>query len=136
MKYSMLTWSRTLLLGLALSSSTVLNGCVTKASADARAREAFLAGQHQAMQQSQMRQAQTQIHGPTVTFVGPVRNSLLPWNIDLTLAKAFVAAGYYAPTDPQAIIIVREGREIPVDVKGLLGGQDIPLQPQDVIEVR
>jgi hypothetical protein len=116
--------------------SSLLAGCVSKATADARAREAFLAGQRQAMQQSLTQQAQTQIHGPTVTFVGPVKHSLLPWTIDLTLAKAFIAAEYYPPTEPRAIVIVREGREIPVDVKKLLAGQDLPLQAQDVIEVR
>src|SRR5215471_4462620 len=98
------------LLALLASILTVVpfTSCVSKAAANAQARAAFLAGQQQAMQQAQMRQAQTQIHGPTVTFVGPLKNSLLPWTADLTLAKAFVAADYYGPTDPQQIVIVRE----------------------------
>jgi hypothetical protein len=108
-----------------------LTGCISKSKADEQARAAFLAGRQQAIQE--MRQSQAQ--GPTVTLVGAVRAPLIPWTMDLTLAKAIVAAGYYSNTDPTRIVIVREGREIPVDPKKLLAGEDIPLQPRDVIEI-
>ena len=76
---------------------------------------------------------QTQLQGPTVTVVGEVRNPLVRWTLDLTLAKAVVEAQYYGRTDPTRIVIQRDGKEIPCDPKKLLQGQDIPLQPNDVI---
>jgi hypothetical protein len=108
-----------------------LSGCISKAKADAQARAAFLAGRQQAIQE--MRQTQTA--GPTVTLIGAVRTPLIPWTIDLTLARALVAAGYYSNTDPTQIVIVRDAQQIPVDPKKLLAGEDVPLQPRDVIEI-
>ena len=117
-----------LALALALGSS----GCISKSKAEAQAHAAFVAGEQQAMER--MRQAQVQ--GPTVTFVGPVRNSLVPWTAELTLAKAIVAADYFATKDPNEIIIPRGGEEIRVDPKSLLGGEDVPLQPRDIVELK
>lgn len=123
-------WSFAGLLGLALACS--LSGCVSKGAAQAEARAAFVAGQQQAMRNMIEKQAE----GPTVTFVGPVRNVLVPWNAQLTLAKAVVAADYFGQGDPSAIIIRRDGQEIPVDPKKLLGGEDVPLLPRDIVEIR
>src|SRR5262249_27143686 len=58
-----------------------LNGCVTKAAAKAQAREAFVAGQQQAMARMPQN-APTQ--GPSITVIGPVKNGLIPWTEDLT----------------------------------------------------
>lgn len=109
-----------------------LSGCVSKTAAQAQARAAFLAGQQQAMQTMIERQAE----GPTVTFVGPVRNILVPWTANLTLAKAVVAADYFGKGDPHEIIICRSGQQIPVDPKQLLAGEDVPLMPRDVVEIK
>src|SRR5260221_8335889 len=68
-----------------------LTGCVTKSKAKADAREAFIAGQQQAMAMARLQQAQ----GPTVTVVGQGRNKIIPWTQDLTLAQAIVNAGYF-----------------------------------------
>ncbi len=81
-----------------------------------------------------MRQAQAL--GPTVTFIGPVRNTLVPWSAELTLAKAIVAADYLGPNDPTEIIIRRGGEEIRLDPKKLLGGEDVPLLPRDIVELK
>jgi hypothetical protein len=105
-------------------------GCVSKAAADARARAAFLAGQQQAMQRMQMEARQ-----PRVTVLGEVRNAVIPWTADLTLAKVIVAASYYGKTDPRLIIIQRNGQELHYDPNDLLKGQDIPMQPGDVVEI-
>src|SRR5216684_6622525 len=93
--------------------SMLLTGCVSKSKADARARAAFFAGQQQAAQITR----QTQLQGPTVTVLGEVRNALVRWTVDLTLAKAVIAADYYGPTDPVEIVIQRDGKEIPCDPK-------------------
>lgn len=107
-------------------------GCMTKAKADAQARAAFVAGQQQAMQ----RMLQAQAVGPTVTFMGPVRNTFVPWTPELTLAKALVAASYLPPKDPSQIIIRRGGQEITVDPAKLLAGEDVPLEQHDIVELK
>ncbi len=111
---------------IAILIPMLVSGCVSKAKADAQARTAFLAGQQQALQQMQVR-------GPSVTVLGEVRNKLIPWTADLTLAKAVLAAEYYGAKDPTEIIIVRDGEQIPVEASRLLSGEDIPLQPRDII---
>jgi len=102
---------------------------VTKSKAQADAQKAFFAGQQQAM----MRMSQPQ--QPVVTFIGPVRNPMMPWTQDLTLAKAIVAAGYDAKGDPKQIMLVRNGQAIPVDPKKLLEGEDIPLVAGDLVQI-
>jgi hypothetical protein len=107
----------------------VLSGCVSKSKAEAQARAAFLAGQQQAAQQMQAR-------GPNVTVIGDVKNNLVPWTAGLTLAQAILAADYFGQGDPKQITIVRGGEQIQVNPTQLLSGEDIPLQPRDVIEIR
>ena len=107
----------------------VLPGCTTKSSAKVQARAAYAAGQQQALERVlQSRNG--------VTVVGTVRNPLVPWTEDLTLAKALVAADYYARGNPREIIIVRNGQPLPVDPKRLLNGEDFPLEAGDVINIR
>jgi hypothetical protein len=105
-------------------------GCTTKAKAQAEAKTAFAAGQQQAMMR--MQQAQN----PSVTVRGEVRNPLVPWTEDLTVAKAIVAAVYCGVKDPAEIVVIRQGKVFPVDPKQLLNGTDPPLQPGDVMEIR
>ena len=118
-------------LTMQLLCALLLGGCVSKKKAEERARAAFFAGQKQAA----MFNRQTQLQGPTVTVLGEVRNALVRWTLDLTLAKALVSAEYYGRTDPGQIVIQRDGQEIVCDPKKLLSGDDVPLQPNDVIQV-
>ncbi len=117
------------LCGCLVLGSLWLAGCVSKAKAQAQARQAFLAGQTQAL----MRQ---QPSAPSVTLMGEVHNPVIPWTEDLTLAKAVVAAEYYGRGTPRAIYLVRNGRATSVDPATLLGGQDIPLEPGDIVDLR
>jgi hypothetical protein len=107
----------------------LVDGCVTKSKAKAEAQKAYFAGQQQTM----MRMSQPQ--QPVVTFIGPVRNPLVTWSQDLTLAKAIVAAGYEPQVDPKQIMIVRNGQAIPVDPKKLLEGEDVPLIAGDLVQI-
>src|SRR5690349_8547195 len=63
----------------------VPSGCTTKSKANAAARAAYSAGQLQATER--ILQSRN-----SVTIFGPVRNPLVPWTQDLTLAKALVAS--------------------------------------------
>jgi len=112
--------------GAVLLMPLLISGCVSKGKAEAQARAAFLAGQQQAAQQMQAL-------GPTVSIMGPVKNKLIPWTAGLTLAQAVVAAQYYGAKDPTEITIIRDGEQIRVDPHRLLGGEDLPLQPRDVV---
>ena len=114
-------------------ASVAFGGCVSKSKADVKAREAFLAGQQQAMMRMQQTQLQTQ--GPSVTVNGEVRNHVIPWTEGLTLAKALLAADYCGAADPGQIFIVHNGRATRVEAKQLLTGVDIPLQPGDIVQL-
>jgi molybdopterin converting factor small subunit len=107
------------------------SGCVTKGQAKAQAREAYLAGQREAMARIQELQAQW----PSVRINGPVRNPVLPWTARLTLSQAIMAADYQGAGDPAEIIVVHNGVGRRVNVKDLLGGWDLSLQPGDVVQI-
>jgi hypothetical protein len=64
-----------------------------------------------------------------------VQNPQVAWHSGLTLAKAIISAGY-SGSDPSAIIIHRNDQSIPVDPKGLLTGEDVPLQVGDAVEIQ
>lgn len=116
------------IVGLLLLLALVASACTTKSKAQAQARVAFLAGQQQAL-------ARMQPQGLTVQVVGPVRNPIIQWTEDLTLAKASVAAEYQG-ANPHEIIIYRGGETIRVTSHNLLRGEDTPLQARDVVEIR
>ena len=118
---------------LLIALMLTLNGCVTRAAAKAQAREAFVAGQQQAL--ARMPQQSQQMQGPSVTVVGPVKNGVIPWTEDLTLAKAIIAAGYAGTTDPREIHVVRGGRAMQIDPKALLSGEDMAMQPGDILQL-
>ncbi len=82
-----------------------------------------------------MQQAQTQGQGPCVTVNGEVRNHVVPWTEGMTLAKALLAADYYGATDPGQILVVHGGRATRVELKQLLAGSDVPLQPGDIVQL-
>jgi hypothetical protein len=115
----------------ALLLPLALAGCVTRAAADARARAAYQAGQRDAMRLLQQQQPQT----PSVRIDGPVRTPVLPWTPDLTVSKALVNAGYEGAGDPRDILVVHQGVARRVDVQGLLRGQDVPLEPGDIVHI-
>ena len=102
-----------------------LAGCTTKSKANAKARGAFMAGQNSALRM--------QPQGLTVSVIGAVRNPVILWTEDLTLAKAIVAAEYQDQRDPREILIRRGGEDFRISPNTLLKGDDIPLQPRDEI---
>ncbi len=115
-----------------LSVALLLSGgCTSKSKAKQEARTAYLAGQQEAMMRMQ------QSKNPIVTVQGKVRNSVVTWTEDLTVAKAIVAADYYGYGDPREIILVRQGIAKRIDPKKLLSGEDdLALQPGDIMEIR
>ena len=114
---------------LLLITALALAGCTTKSKAKAQANAAFNTGQRQALERVLQQRN-------SVTVLGPVRNPLVLWTADLTLAKALVAADYYPRTNPRAITIVRNGQPIAVDPKQLLAGDDIPLEAGDTVQIK
>jgi hypothetical protein len=106
----------------------VAAGCVTKSHADAQARAAYLAGQQAAYQS--MGQTMTD-----VVVLGNVDKHEVPWVQGLTLTQALGTANYKGAQDPVMIILKRNSVETDIDPKQLLNGQDVTLQPGDVVSV-
>ena len=113
-----------------------VSGCTSKSAARSEARAAFFAGQAHAMQEQRDATLPRRAPGNTVSIVGPVRVSALTWTRDLTLIQTIVAAEYIPEGEPSVIVITRDGQQIPVSAAILLNGQDIPLLPGDVVELR
>lgn len=103
-------------------------GCVSKSKLAAQQRAAFYAGQKAALQE--------QPQFSTVTVIGPVENSRVPWVSGLTLAQAIATANYLDPHAPEKIIITRNGEKATVSPSALFHGAKIPLEPGDVIELQ
>ena len=117
---------------IALSLIVLPGGCVSKSKAQLQAQMAYLAGQRDGLKQAH----QQSLSGPSVTFIGPVNNSVVKWTEGLTLGQALVTAVYTSTADPAKIIIRRNNGEIQFDPKRLLQGEDLPLQPGDIIGLR
>ena len=113
-----------------------VSGCTSKSAARAEARAAYFAGQAEAMQAQRTGMLPSRAPGNTVAIVGPVKFPALTWTRDLTLIKTIVAAEYIPEGDPSVIVITRDGQQIPVSAAILLNGQDIPMLPGDVVELR
>jgi hypothetical protein len=104
-------------------------GCTSKSKARQQAQAAYVAGQ-QAAHETQLRQA-------GVSFIGEVRNPIVPWTEDLTLARGILAAQYLGRLEPRQIFLNRGGQQFPVNPRDLLRGDEGPLlQPGDVVELR
>lgn len=105
-----------------------LSGCVSKATADAQAKAAFLAGEKAAYQTIQSSET-------AITVLGDVQKHQIPWVSGLTLAQAIATAGYKGAHDPTDIILKRNSVQTEIDPKQLLNGQDVPLHPGDVVSI-
>ena len=113
----------------------LLAGCTTKSTAQANARQAYLAGQNAACGSNWNRQQQAS-QSPGVTVMGPVQTPQVPWVAGLTLAQAVATANYLGAQPPKEIIITRQGESAKLDAYVLLNGVPLPLEPGDVIELR
>ena len=73
---------------------------------------------------------------PMVWIRGDVKNEVVPWTQEITLAGALVAAEYKGLWDPRGIRIIRQGQTYKINPRELLKGrEDLPLKPGDVIVI-
>ncbi len=112
---------------MALAPLVFFAGCVSKQKAQMEARQAYMAGQQQA--------SQATANTLAVSVQGQVRNHLIPWTIDLTLARAIVAANYMGGFKPKIIRVIRNRQTIEVDPNDLLKGQDMPMEAGDAVQI-
>jgi hypothetical protein len=105
------------------------SGCVTRAQANAQAREAFLAGQRSAL-------SSLAGEGKIVIVEGPVASPKVPWVEGLTLAQAIATAQYTGRHNPRKITIVRKGETIHVSPHTLLSGRTVQLEPDDLVKIQ
>jgi len=114
---------------LALLISVLFCGCVTEAQANARAKAAYQAGQKAAFESIGGT-------GQGVTIIGAVDHPNVPWVEGLTLAQAIATANYTSHRNPKTITITRQGEEISVNPRDLIGGHVVSLQPGDKITIQ
>jgi hypothetical protein len=105
------------------------SGCTTKSGARAQSRAAYNAGRAAAYQQVLEEQR------TSIRVIGNVRNPEIPWADGMTLMQALVQADCIDSRNPGEIILIRHHQPTPVDVKALLKGEDMPLEPGDTIEI-
>src|SRR5215469_14316198 len=111
---------------IAILGPVFVAGCVTRATADAQAKAAFVAGEKAAYQTMQSSTT-------AIMILGNVQKHQIPWVDGLTLAQALSTANYTGAHDPTDIVLRRNSIQTEVDPKQLLGGKDVPLHPGDVI---
>jgi hypothetical protein len=106
-------------------------GCVSKKNEQLAARQAYIAGQQQAMQAAARIQQQ---QGPVVFVQGPVRNPMVRWEEGMMLSQAIVAADYTGFMNPGIIRVLRDGK-VAGQLKGidLLHHQDLGLEAGDTV---
>jgi hypothetical protein len=111
----------------------VTAGCVSQKKAQMEARQAYVAGQEQAVQ-AQLHEREAQ--GPVVFVQGPVQNHIIAWHEGLTLSQAIVDANYTAYMNPEDVRVMRGG-QLAGELKGidLLHHQDLNLQQGDTVIV-
>jgi hypothetical protein len=105
-------------------------GCTSNSKLRQQQQLAYIAGQNVVLQQ----QLAAQFHG--VMVIGPVQNQQVPWVEGLTLAQAVATANYLGKTEPQQIVITRQGESATMDAKVLFSGVDIPLEIGDLVELK
>ncbi len=120
-----------LLVCVFLGGVAALSGCVSKSEAELQAKAAYLSGQREAMVQSQQ-----QAQSPTVRVIGPVKNPIVPWIQGMNLSKALFDAGCFSNFNPTSIAIHRPGQDMDIDLQRFYAGDDYPVLPGDVIELR
>jgi len=119
--------------------SVAAAGCTTNRSARLAQQNAYLAGQNEALRQQlaqQQQQAQDAAALPSVTIMGPVQNTHVPWVAGLTLAQAIATANYLDANPPTQIVITRNGESATVSPSVLYNGPDVPLESGDIVELR
>jgi hypothetical protein len=107
-------------------------GCVSQKKAQSEARQAYVAGQEQALQAAT--QARQQQQGPVVFVQGQVRNSVVAWQEGMKLSQAIVAAEYTGFMNPRLIRVLRNG-QVAGEFKGidLLHHEDMELEQGDTV---
>jgi len=110
-----------------------VTGCTSRSNARLNAQQAYLAGQNATLQQQL---AQQPSNFPTVTVLGPVQNSKVPWVVGLTLAQAIATANYIGNDEQKTITISRQGEIATIDANVLLKGTVINLEAGDTVEIR
>ncbi len=144
----MILWNQPVISGVRRPMKSVLAilliamiaiGCTTNRSARLAQQNAYLTGQNEALRQQlaqQQQQAQDAAALPSVTVMGPVQNSHVPWVAGLTLAQAIATANYLDSSPPTQIVITRNGESATVSPSVLYNGPDVPLENGDIIELR
>jgi hypothetical protein len=114
---------------LAMAGLVLLCGCASQTRRQAEIDAAFQAGQEAAYE------LMGQSGIPVVRMVGPFQRGVILWRNDLTLAEAFLEAGYQLEKAPSQILVHRGRNVQPVNASRLLTGNDVLLDPGITVRV-
>jgi hypothetical protein len=114
-----------------LLAALAATGCASDKKKKLAERQAFVAGQQQAMDAA-MRARQEQ--GPVVFVQGQVRNPTVPWEEGMKLSQAIVSAEYTGFMNPRLVRVLRNG-QVAGELKGvdLLHHEDLDLENGDTV---
>jgi len=116
-------------LAVILLMAVTLVGCESKSAAKRQRNAAYLQGQNAGMVQA------LQSKEASVTVVGDVKNRVLTWTRDLTVATAFLQADYQGLNDPRGFLVLRGNQQFRIGADELLDGKDFELEPGDILEI-
>jgi hypothetical protein len=107
-------------------------GCVSQKKARNKERDAYIAGQQQAMEAAS--RARREQQGPVVFVQGQVQNTVVPWEEGMKLSQAIVKAVYTGFMNPRLIRVVRNGQTVG-ELQGidLLHREDMDVEDGDTI---
>lgn len=107
-----------------------LGGCISKSTARKQRNVAFIEGKNAGMMQALQTQAQS------VTVIGDVKNRVLTWNQDMTVATAFLQANYQGVVEPRGFLVRHGSEQFRLSADELLDGKDLQLLPGDTLEIQ
>jgi len=117
-------------LAVILVMVAMVTGCTSNSAARRQRNAAYLQGQNAGMVQAM--QSQT----ASVTVVGDVKNRVLVWTRELTVATAFLQADYQGVNDPRGFLVRRGSQQFRIGADELLNGKDFELEPGDILEIQ
>lgn len=119
--------------GLVLLVLVGLPGCTSRKAANRQAAVAYQMGLSGAQIRAQ--QAEDRQRRQVIALTGTVRLTEIPWFEGMGVAEALLQAEYTGLTNPFRVLIYRAEKVEVLSVKALLAGEDIFLQPGDLLQV-
>jgi len=107
-----------------------LAGCASQLEVHRQVVDAYRIGR-----QEEAAAAAAKAQAPCVSVRGNVKNPVIPWTEEMTLARAILDADDQSLTSPRKFFLTRGNRTIEITARQLLNGYDIPLEAGDIVSI-